>query len=394
MTVIGEHTQVKIPTVSYGAEKTARKSLGFSGKENEQNLPYEGEVKDIEILASIVLSVHPKTIHNRLQSWQGNLDAEIISLRNAWSEGGLKKYQLIGDNWDKNILPSFRTSLQKTLSLHLFNLIAVVDRITPNPAQNITVLDISEIDISTYLPSISEQEQLMTELTFIFATSVISNIPHLEQSLKSIYPKHFEHKYSFFSGIKTVQYPLGLFKCNENKTQELIRLLKQLTEKYVPLRNGEIFEPVFLGGDRLTDERVQSAQTAMSNADSPKEKLEGFISKIEDFHRLMNFLEAIYKLTYNTESASDKGTMHYYRNLLNMRNVKGKVKNASRPFKLLYYTILDAICLLLFLDHLKMTETEKILLENFQHKTKDEKIAWINDICSLLIQQCYMSEFT
>lgn len=44
-------------------------------------------------------------------------------------------------------------------------------------------------------------------------------------------------------------------------------------------------------GDRLTDERVQSAQTAMSNADSPKDKLEGFISKIEDFHRLMNFLE-------------------------------------------------------------------------------------------------------
>lgn len=46
-------------------------------------------------------------------------------------------------------------------------------------------------------------------------------------------------------------------------------------------------------GDRLTDERVQSAQTAMSNAYSPKEKLEGFISKIEDFHRLMNFLEVI-----------------------------------------------------------------------------------------------------
>lgn len=45
MTVIGEHTHVKIPTVSYGAEKTARRSLGFSGKENEQNLPYEGEVK-------------------------------------------------------------------------------------------------------------------------------------------------------------------------------------------------------------------------------------------------------------------------------------------------------------------------------------------------------------
>ena len=47
------------------------------------------------------------------------------------------------------------------------------------------------------------------------------------------------------------QYPLGLFKCNENKTQELIRLLKELTEKYVPLRNGEVFEAVFLGGENI-----------------------------------------------------------------------------------------------------------------------------------------------
>lgn len=44
-------------------------------------------------------------------------------------------------------------------------------------------------------------------------------------------------------------------------------------------------------GDRLTDERVQSAQEAMKNAETPLDRLEGFISKIEDFHRMMNFLE-------------------------------------------------------------------------------------------------------
>ena len=38
---------------------------------------------------------------------------------------------------------------------------------------------------------------------------------------------------------------------------------------------------------------MQSAQQAMSNADTGKEKLEGFISKIEDWHRMMNFLEVI-----------------------------------------------------------------------------------------------------
>ena len=47
----------------------------------------------------------------------------------------------------------------------------------------------------------------------------------------------------------------------------------------------------FYLGDRLTDERVQVAQQAMANAETSLERLEGFISKIEDFHRSMNFLE-------------------------------------------------------------------------------------------------------
>lgn len=48
---------------------------------------------------------------------------------------------------------------------------------------------------------------------------------------------------------------------------------------------------LILLGDRLTDERIQGAQNAMSNAGSVKESLKGFISKIEDWHRMMNFLE-------------------------------------------------------------------------------------------------------
>lgn len=41
---------------------------------------------------------------------------------------------------------------------------------------------------------------------------------------------------------------MGLFDCNENKTQDVIQLLKGLTEKYVPMKDGEIAEEVFFGG--------------------------------------------------------------------------------------------------------------------------------------------------
>lgn len=43
------------------------------------------------------------------------------------------------------------------------------------------------------------------------------------------------------------KYPLGLFDCNENKTPELIRLLKTLSV-YVPCKDGEVVESVFFGG--------------------------------------------------------------------------------------------------------------------------------------------------
>jgi hypothetical protein len=55
--------------------------------------------------------------------------------------------------------------------------------------------------------------------------------------------------------------------------------------------SDNLYKHTFFLGDRLTDERVQGAQKAMCNEDSAKERLEGFISKTEDFHRLMNFLE-------------------------------------------------------------------------------------------------------
>lgn len=51
-------------------------------------------------------------------------------------------------------------------------------------------------------------------------------------------------------------------------------------------------------GDRLTDERVQTAQKAMANGETQLERLQGFVSKIEDFHRLMNFLEVLFFCKY------------------------------------------------------------------------------------------------
>lgn len=48
------------------------------------------------------------------------------------------------------------------------------------------------------------------------------------------------------------QFCLGLFDCDEKKTGDVIKLLKDLSEKYVPMKDDDVYEPVFFGGKHLT----------------------------------------------------------------------------------------------------------------------------------------------
>ncbi|XP_052797544.1 uncharacterized protein LOC128229766 isoform X1 [Mya arenaria] len=247
--------------------------------------------QDMKRLAKLGVCVFPETVRNKLQSWQSNLDEKLLEVKEKWCKGDSMTYQLVGDNWDKNIVPSYRTSKNSTQSIHLFNVIGVIDRIVIKKEEGTPVRTVDSMTAVDFIPSEGDIDSLQKELTFLVARSVIQNIKQMEDLFGKIYPGHLEHIHSNEAGMKTSQYSLGLFDCDEKKTADVIRLLQNLTEKYVPKKDGEIVEEVFFGGDRLTDEKIQVAQQAMRNADSGLERLEGFISKIEDFHRLMNFLE-------------------------------------------------------------------------------------------------------
>lgn len=160
---------------------------------------------DIYRLAKIGLCVTSSFVHKKLCSWKDSLDEAIIKLRTDWENGGRIKYQLVGDNWDRNILPSFRTSQQKTISVHLFNTIAVVDRVVP-VSQDLPNVDMNcDVDADRFVPSVEEQNLLMNELVFIVASSVISNLPQMRAIFEKICPKHLRHEFSDQAGEKTKQ---------------------------------------------------------------------------------------------------------------------------------------------------------------------------------------------
>ena len=60
-----------------------------------------------------------------------------------------------------------------------------------------------------------------------------------------------------------------------------------------------------------------------------------------------------------------------------MRNVKGKVRNSCREYKLLYYAIFDAVCLLLFLNYFGINDhdyAEQQIPETLETMTKQQKL--------------------
>lgn len=134
------------------------------------------------------------------------MDEELVTIRDSWAEGGCKKYQLVGDNWDKNILPSYRTSQQSTQSLHLFNVIGVIDRIVVDIPSKLDIpINIENIETTAYIPSTEDERTLLEELTFLFARSVIENIEQMRNLFGDVYPDHLKHKYSDYIGLKTSQ---------------------------------------------------------------------------------------------------------------------------------------------------------------------------------------------
>ena len=105
-------------------------------------------------------------------------------------------------------------------------------------------------------------------------------------------------------------------------------------------------------------------------------------------------MQAIVKLTYSTESGKDPGTAYYFRNKLNSREVKAEVKNSYRPYKLLYYTLFDAVCCVLFLKEFGLTDfSETIPIpDDFHSWDSQQKISWMTEISRKIVRKWFFED--
>ena len=92
-----------------------------------------------------------------------------------------------------------------------------------------------------------------------------------------------------------LQVHLGVLYKNEQYEEDMIDLLEWI-HPYVPGHSEDCDAnkkpiKVLTGGDYLTFERTQGAQSAMQDARTPSARLEGLIPKTEDFHTQAEWLK-------------------------------------------------------------------------------------------------------
>lgn len=67
------------------------------------------------------------------------------------------------------------------------------------------------------------------------------------------------------------------------------------------------------------------------------------------------------------------------------------MKNSFRAHKLLYYVVFDALCCSLFMQEMNVEDEDQLLPSDFQEKTDEDKISWLNEICCRIVKK-YMFE--
>jgi len=114
-----------------------------------------------------------------------------------------------------------------------------------------------------------------------------------------------------------MQVPLGVLLHNENKLDEMAKILEHYMtlvptmscQQQVELPNGaEIevdntqFHPILFGGDQLTVARIRGAQTLRDTQDNPVDRLEGVRPVVEDWHTRMVLLKVSVHTSYMVQN--------------------------------------------------------------------------------------------
>ncbi|XP_065917243.1 uncharacterized protein [Dysidea avara] len=225
---------------------------------------------------------------------EGATAGDVVTVQsNAWSG-----FKITIDNVDKNFHPSFQRIHHQTKLLHCVHMYAAKDRIDLSlysnaPPQNVAI---TPEDI---LPSLNDLCSIKEHFKVLVSRILVQQMEKFSTQKKDVL-WHIPFLYSEEMSMKSTVVPLGVINLNENKIDEMARIMDQI-HRYVPTQTNNVtitfadseetltyteynFHPICCSGDQLTAAREHTAQSVRHHSENELDRLEGLVPVVDDWH--------------------------------------------------------------------------------------------------------------
>lgn len=182
----------------------------------------------------------------------------------------------------------------------IFHTYAVRDRTDLSKfSSDLPVPDVSKFNYQKLLPSNDDKKVLYESVAILIGRCLKKNMPFFAKFGAGL-EKHILHEFSDQMSAKSEVVPVGITLKGEQKNEDMVEILEDL-QKYVPTVSmtesvdvpGEStpvqvhvdkFHHLEIGGDQMTASRTRSSQRIRSNSLRGKDRLEGMVPVVKDWH--------------------------------------------------------------------------------------------------------------
>lgn len=173
-------------------------------KHLEESCQMTHEIRELEATKEelVHLSATGEDVDDPLMVLEASL-SDKQSQKKDHDEKRPSSFGITLDNVDLKLLASDMTSDNQNKDFHWCNHNAYLDRVNPvDLPDDAPIADLQEVPNSTFLPSLADQNSLLSDFTVLVGRVLVENLAAFEV-FKDVVPLHIKHKYSDVMSNKT-----------------------------------------------------------------------------------------------------------------------------------------------------------------------------------------------
>eukprot|EP00732_Lithocolla_globosa_P000932 Lithocolla_globosa_v1_NODE_371_length_4267_cov_4.198718.p1 type:complete len:732 gc:universal NODE_371_length_4267_cov_4.198718:2291-96(-) len=299
------------------------------------------------------------------------VSGEAVKTVLGWMRRGLR-YRAQIDNFDLRQKVKFMRLNNQNRDHHWIWGYLAAHRIDVSGLDNKKPLgDIGKFDTQKFLPTVDDTERIKKHMTLLVTKLAFQFFPDVFGHMEKHITTRVKHRRTAEMSKKSELVALPMFFHNQIKNAEVVEFFKEflvyLENLYRVVYDVQIgplpmdaIDDILVYCDELLATRGWSAQRLCSNGKTPTERLAIFFVTFSDWHAIVTMYHVFWELHYKPASCRVIGTMSYFRNITQRRNVRkdpSKDVNASKDWGRTY---IYATCESALKHHLGMkTKTDK-----------------------------------